>query len=153
MQFRGYSLGTTFRYLEDSYTFNEFRYFTHFTTGPSAAFQNAKVTQLTLPPTLVNLGTDFIRGSRIVDFVVPRYIGSMGTRNIYYNSSLSNLVLLSDTLVTFSSYAGTLSSINLYVPDELVSEYQAHSVWKQMRIHPLSECMLTWPSYYNRDTA
>jgi len=145
-------LGTDLRKIPREYTFNEFMYFTKFTIGQTGGFQSAKVTELTLPPSLASLGTDFIRSSYIADFVVPRYIHNMGTRNIYYNGRLNNLVLLSDTKVTLGDTAGSLASINLYVPDDLMNEYQADQKWQQMKIHPLSECTLTWPSYYNRES-
>ena len=73
------------------------------------------------------------------------YSSALGNRSIYgIDGSLNDFILRSPTVmdvVSSSLYVYESDSTRIFVPDNIVDEYKAHSVWGGFSayIHPLSE--------------
>ena len=108
-------IGTTFRSNTTVRTFNEFRYFTSVTSLVQRAFQNAVLTEITLPSTITSL-----------NFYAFRYCTQMQRFTVLATTPPSA------TSNTFIDMTGTV-----YVPASSVEEYRAASVWKNLTIESM----------------
>ena len=154
-------IGTTFN-SKQIRTFDEFKHFTSVTSVPNEAFSGSTLASIDLANMVSGGDRNIFSSTKLTYVWMPKVVtagstASQAYRCWFYNvNTLKAVRLDSATTVRMLAYnagsyylvctmpsvpsgAGSNVTNIIYVPDGMVSEYQASSVWGSKTIRPLSQ--------------
>ena len=98
-----------------------------------AAFEGAPLAKITLPSTLVEIGSSSFRDCpKLSEITIPENVTHIGTNSFANSKALATVYCKPTTPPTLDNYLpfeGTSSKLKIYVPKESVEAYKADEKW------------------------